>query len=283
MRYLITGANGMLGRDLQSVLANRAVTALAREDLDVTDRNAVEGAVAGHDVVINCAAYTRVDDAETHEDAAFAVNAKGAGYLAEAAALNGAKLIQLSTDYVFDGTATTPYPESAPRNPVSAYGRTKAEGERLALELNPDGTCILRTAWLYGAQGPNFAKTMVRLAAANDAVNVVDDQQGQPTWTVDVAARIAAMVDANVPPGIYHATNSGTATWFEFAREIFRLAGLDPSRVHPIPSAKFPRPAPRPAYSVLGHDAWGAVGLAPMRNWMDALSDAAPQGVLDPP
>lgn len=283
MRYLITGANGMLGRDLQSVLADRAVTALAREDLDVTDRNAVEGAVAGHDVVINCAAYTRVDDAETHEDAAFAVNAKGAGYLAEAAALNGAKLIQLSTDYVFDGTATTPYPENAPRNPVSAYGRTKAEGERLALELNPDGTCILRTAWLYGAQGPNFAKTMVRLAAANDAVNVVDDQQGQPTWTFDVAARIAAMVDANVPPGIYHATNSGTATWFEFAREIFRLAGLDPSRVHPIPSAKFPRPAPRPAYSVLGHDAWGAVGLAPMRNWMDALSDAAAQGVLDPP
>lgn len=283
MTILITGANGMLGRDLQSVLADRAVTALAREDLDVTDRNAVEGAVAGHDVVINCAAYTRVDDAETHEDAAFAVNAKGAGYLAEAAALNGAKLIQLSTDYVFDGTATTPYPESAPRNPVSAYGRTKAEGERLALELNPDGTCILRTAWLYGAQGPNFAKTMVRLAAANDAVNVVDDQQGQPTWTVDVAARIAAMVDANVPPGIYHATNSGTATWFEFAREIFRHAGLDPSRVHPIPSAQFPRPAPRPAYSVLGHDAWGAVGLAPMRNWMDALSDAAAQGVLDPP
>lgn len=283
MTILITGANGMLGRDLQSVLADRAVTALAREDLDVTDRNAVEGAVAGHDVVINCAAYTRVDDAETHEDAAFAVNAKGAGYLAEAAALNGAKLIQLSTDYVFDGTATTPYPESAPRNPVSAYGRTKAEGERLALELNPDGTCILRTAWLYGAQGPNFAKTMVRLAAANDAVNVVDDQQGQPTWTLDVAERIAAMVDANVPPGIYHATNSGKATWFEFAREIFRLAGLDPSRVHQIPSAQFPRPAPRPAYSVLGHDAWGAVGLAPMRNWMDALSDAAAQGVLDPP
>ncbi|MBX3079041.1 MAG: dTDP-4-dehydrorhamnose reductase [Cryobacterium sp.] len=283
MTILITGANGMLGRDLQTVLADRAVTALAREDLDVTDRNAVEGAVAGHDVVINCAAYTRVDDAETHEDAAFAVNAKGAGYLAEAAALNGAKLIQLSTDYVFDGTATTPYPESAPRNPVSAYGRTKAEGERLALELNPDGTCILRTAWLYGAQGPNFAKTMVRLAAANDAVNVVDDQQGQPTWTLDVAERIAAMVDANVPPGIYHATNSGKATWFEFAREIFRLAGLDPSRVHQIPSAQFPRPAPRPAYSVLGHDAWGAVGLAPMRNWMDALSDAAAQGVLDPP
>lgn len=283
MTILITGANGMLGRDLQSVLADRAVTALAREDLDVTDRNAVEGAVAGHDVVINCAAYTRVDDAETHEDAAFAVNAKGAGYLAEAAALNGAKLIQLSTDYVFDGSATTPYPENAPRNPVSAYGRTKAEGERLALELNPDGTCILRTAWLYGAQGPNFAKTMVRLAAANDAVNVVDDQQGQPTWTLDVAERIAAMVDANVPPGIYHATNSGKATWFEFAREIFRLAGLDPSRVHQIPSAQFPRPAPRPAYSVLGHDAWGAVGLAPMRNWMDALSDAAAQGVLDPP
>jgi len=283
LTILITGANGMLGRDLQSVLADRAVTALARDDLDVTDRNAVEAAVAGHNVVINCAAYTRVDDAETNERAAFAVNATGAGYLAEAAALHGAKLIQLSTDYVFDGTATTPYPENAQRHPVSAYGRTKAEGERLALELNPDGTCILRTAWLYGAHGPNFAKTMVRLAATNNTVNVVDDQQGQPTWTRDVAGQIAAMLDANIPPGIYHATNAGHTTWFEFAREIFRHAGLDPERILPIPSAQFPRPAPRPAYSVLGHDAWGAVGLAPMRNWVDALSDAATQGVLDPP
>ncbi len=281
MTILITGANGMLGHDLQQVLSGRSVTALGRADLDVTDRDAVDSAVVGHRVVINCAAYTRVDDAESDEDAAFAVNAMGAGYLAESAALNGAKLIQLSTDYVFDGTATTPYPEGASRNPVSAYGRTKAEGERLALELNPDGTSILRTAWLYGAHGPNFPKTMMRLAAANDTLNVVDDQRGQPTWTLDVARRIAAMLDADVPPGIYHATNSGTTTWFEFAQEVFRRAGLDPARIHPIPSAQFPRPAPRPAYSVLGHDAWSTVGLAPMRDWTDAFTDAVAQGVLD--
>lgn len=280
MTILITGANGMLGRDLQHVLTDRPVTALARDDLDITDRDAVEAAVAGHRVVINCAAYTRVDDAEENEQAAFAVNATGAGFLAEAAARHEAKLVQLSTDYVFDGTATTPYSEGAQRNPVSAYGRTKAEGERLALALNPDGTCVVRTAWLYGAHGPNFAKTMVRLAATNDTLNVVDDQQGQPTWTLDVARQIVAMLDADVPPGIYHATNSGNTTWFEFAREIFRRTQLDPDRVHPIPSTEFPRPAPRPSYSVLGHDAWNAVGIAPMRDWTDALADAALQGVL---
>lgn len=280
MTILITGASGMLGRDLQHVLAGGPLTALARDDLDVTDRDAVEAAVEGHSVIINCAAYTRVDDAEAHEDAAFAVNARGAGYLAEAAAGRGAKLVQLSTDYVFDGTASAPYPEDSPRNPVSAYGRTKAEGERLALELNPDGTCIVRTAWLYGAHGPNFAKTMVRLAATNDTLNVVDDQHGQPTWTLDVARQIAAMLDADVPPGIYHATNSGTTTWFGFAREIFRHRQLDPARINPIPTSEFPRPAPRPAYSVLGHDAWNAVGLTPMRDWTESLSDAASQGVL---
>jgi dTDP-4-dehydrorhamnose reductase len=282
MTFLITGANGMLGQDLQRVLSGRRVTALGRDDLDITDRDIVEAAVAGHSAVINCAAYTRVDDAEDHEDVAFAVNATGAGYLAEAAARHSAKLIQLSTDYVFDGAATSPYPVDAVRNPVSAYGRTKAEGERLALALNPDGTCIVRTAWLYGANGPNFAKTMVRLAASHETLTVVDDQHGQPTWTLDLARQIVAMLDADVPPGVYHATNSGNTTWFEFAREIFRQTGLDPLRVHPIPSTEFPRPAPRPAYSVLGHEEWRTVGLAPMRAWTEALSEAVAEGVLLP-
>src|SRR5690554_1330818 len=153
-KYLITGANGMLGRDLQAALEGRDVTALSRAELDVTDLEAVRATSAGRDVIINAAAYTKVDDAETDEDTAFSINATGAANLATAAAANEATLVQVSTDYVFDGTATTPYAEETPVNPVSAYGRTKAEGERLAQELNPGRTYIVRTAWLYGQHGP---------------------------------------------------------------------------------------------------------------------------------
>jgi dTDP-4-dehydrorhamnose reductase len=281
MRYLVTGANGMLATDMRQMLAGRPVTALGRGDLDVTDPDAVDAAVAGHAVVLNCAAYTKVDDAEAHEDAAFAVNATGAGNLAVAAARHGAKLVQLSTDYVFDGTATTPYPEDAPRHPVSAYGRTKAEGERLALEGNPGATWVVRTAWLYGAHGPNFPKTMLRLAEDRDTVAVVDDQLGQPTWTADLARQLVAMLDANLAPGVYHATSSGSTSWFEFARAVFSVAGLDPDRVKPTSSAQFVRPAPRPAYSVLGHARWLQSGLPPIRDWRSALADAARNGVLE--
>ncbi len=270
----------MLGNDLQHVLAGRSVTALGRSDLDVSDADVVELAVAGHDVVINCAAYTKVDDAESDEDAAFAVNATGAANLARAAAKHGAKLVQISTDYVFDGRATSPYPEDAARNPISAYGRTKAEGEVLALELNPSATFVVRTAWTYGAHGPNFPTTMLRLATSNETVSVVDDQFGQPTWTMDVARQIVNMLDNGLPPGVYHATSSGTTTWFQFAQEVFRAAGLDPNRVTPTTSDAFVRPAPRPAYSVLGHDRWQRSGLDPIRDWKSALSDAAAHGVL---
>jgi dTDP-4-dehydrorhamnose reductase len=280
VRYLITGANGMLGRDLQSVLDDREVTALGRTDLDVTDAAAVAAAVGGHDVVVNCAAYTKVDDAETHEDAAYAVNATGAGNLAAAAARVGARIVQVSTDYVFAGRATTPYAEDTPRDPISAYGRTKAAGEELVLERNPGGAYVVRTAWLYGAHGPNFAKTMMSLAASRDTWSVVDDQLGQPTWTADLASQIVALLEADAPPGVYHGTNSGSATWFEFARAVLEESGLDPERITPTDSSAFVRPAPRPAFSVLGHDAWAAAGLAEMRPWRDALTDAVRQGVL---
>src|SRR6478735_8339119 len=176
MRYLITGANGMLGQDLRGVLDDRDVVALSRTDLDITKPGAVRNAVAGIDVVINCAAYTKVDDAETNEDTAYAVNATGAANLARAAAKTGAKLVQVSTDYVFSGTASSPYPENALLEPVSAYGRTKAAGEHLAGELNPRRTYVVRAAWLYGEHGPNFARTMLRLAAERDELTVVDDQ-----------------------------------------------------------------------------------------------------------
>ncbi|MEO7016593.1 MAG: dTDP-4-dehydrorhamnose reductase [Leifsonia sp.] len=280
-KYLITGAAGMLGRDLQRALAGRDVTALTRADLDVTDLNAVRAAVRGHDAVINASAYTKVDDAETHEDQAYAVNATGTQNLAIAAAEVGAKFVTISTDYVFRGDATAPYAEDAPLEPLNAYGRTKAAGEELALAAHPDGTYIVRTAWLYGADGPNFAKTMVRLAASHDTVSVVDDQRGQPTWTGDLAERIIALLDSDAPAGIYHGTNSGEATWYEFARAVFSAAGLNPDRVTRTDSAQFVRPAPRPSYSVLGHTAWQAAGLPPMRTWNEALADAAGHGVLE--
>jgi dTDP-4-dehydrorhamnose reductase len=281
VRYLVVGAGGMLGRDLQAALAGRDVTALTRAELDVTDASAVEAAVAGHDVVINASAYTKVDDAESDEATAFAVNATGAANLAAVAALAGAKLVQVSTDYVFDGSATAPYPEDTPRNPVSAYGRTKGEGERLALEANPDATYIVRTAWLYGQHGPNFAKTMLALAAKLPEVSVVTDQVGQPTWTRDLAQQIVALLDADAPAGVYHGTASGEGSWFDFAKAVFAGGGFDPDHVKPTDSSSFVRPAPRPAYSVLGHDAWAAAGLEPMRDWRTALDEAFATGALN--
>ncbi len=281
VRYLVTGASGMLGRDLGRALAGRDVTALSRAELDVTDRAAVLDAVAGHDVVLNASAYTKVDDAETHEDLAYAVNALGTENLAIAAREAGAKLVTISTDYVFQGDATTPYPEDAPRDPLNAYGRTKAAGEELALAAHPDGTFVVRTAWLYGAHGPNFAKTMLRLAQSHETVTVVDDQRGQPTWTADLAEQLVSLVDSDAPAGTYHGTASGETTWFGFARAVFDFAGLDPHRVQPTTSESFVRPAARPAYSVLGHAAWQAAGLAEMRDWRDALADAFDREVFD--
>ncbi|MFS2030348.1 MULTISPECIES: dTDP-4-dehydrorhamnose reductase [unclassified Curtobacterium] len=279
-RTLITGAAGMLGRDLQLALQGRDVTALGRADLDITDPDAVDAAVAGHDVVINSAAYTKVDDAETHESDAAAVNATGPRLLAEAAVRYGAKLVTISTDYVFDGNGTAPYAEDAPTDPLNAYGRTKAEGEAHVRRIAPDSSYIVRTAWIYGAHGPNFAATMLRLAQTHDTVSVVTDQVGQPTWTGDLAARIVELVDADAPAGTYHGTNSGQGSWYDFTKAIFAENGLDPDRVLPTDSAAFVRPAPRPAYSVLGHDGWSRAGLAPMRDWREALHAATAAGVF---
>lgn len=277
--FLITGASGMLGTDLRAVLGSRPSTALGRNDLDVTDLDAVRAAVAGHDAVVNCAAYTRVDDAESDEEEAYRVNAIGAHNLALATAETGAALVQISTDYVFDGSASSPYAEEHPRGPISAYGRTKAEGERLVLAANPERGYVVRTAWLYGEHGGNFAKTMVRLASAHETLTVVDDQRGQPTWTADLAERLVELIDSGAPAGVYHGTNSGETTWLGFARAVFAKAGLDPQRLRPTDSGSFIRPAPRPAYSVLGHDGWSRAGLSPMRSWEDALAAAPLQAV----
>ncbi|KQX06397.1 MULTISPECIES: dTDP-4-dehydrorhamnose reductase [unclassified Leifsonia] len=279
-RYLVTGASGMLGHDLVDALDGRDTTALTRADLDITDLAAVRRAAAGHDVIINASAYTAVDDAETHEEDAHAVNALGAANLARVAAELSARFVQFSTDYVFDGTATSPYAESEPLRPVSAYGRTKAAGERSALELHPAGTVIIRTAWLYGVNGANFARTMLAIAAQRETWSVVDDQVGQPTWTRDLARRTVELLDSDAPAGIYHGTNSGATSWYGFARAVLEDAGLDPERITPTDSASFRRPAPRPAYSVLGHDGWALAGLPPMRDWRAALDEASSLGVF---
>lgn len=281
-RVLITGATGMLGRDIQEALGARPYSALGRRDLDIRDATSLKDAVAGHDVVINCAAYTGVDEAEEHEAEAFAINAEGAHNLAIAARAHGATLIQVSTDYVFHGDATTPYPEDAPRQPLGAYGRTKAAGEELVLEAYSEGSVILRTAWLYGRHGPNFVATMLRLAGERETLHVVDDQRGQPTWTRDLAHKIVELIDAGVSRGIFHGTSSGETTWFGLARAVFTHAGLDPNRVQPTDSASFQRPAPRPSYSVLGHAAWETHSLTPIRGWENALREALPRLVNTP-
>jgi dTDP-4-dehydrorhamnose reductase len=280
-RYLVTGAGGMLAADLVRVLEGRQVTALGRRDLDITDAAAVREAVVGHDVVINTAAFTNVDAAESDKQTAFAVNATGAGNVADAAAAVGARLVHVSTDYVFDGTGTRPYAEDSPRAPLGAYGRSKAAGEEL-VQRHP-GVYLVRTAWLYGEHGSNFARTMLRLAGERDTVSVVTDQVGQPTWSRDLAAAIVALVDAEAPFGIYHGTNAGEASWFDFARAIFEESGLDPERVKPTDSSSFTRPAPRPAYSVLSHAAWATARLPAPRPWRDALHTAIAEGALSSP
>nr|BFD91764.1 dTDP-4-dehydrorhamnose reductase [Kitasatospora sp. Xyl93] len=287
VRWLVTGAAGMLGRDLLSVLgadATAEVTALRRADLDITDAAAVQAAVEGHDIVVNCAAWTNVDAAETEEDAATAVNGTGVRHLAAACAKSGARLLHVSTDYVLPGDATEPCPEDAPTAPVNAYGRGKLVGERAVAELLPEHGYVVRTAWLYGEHGPNFVATMLKLAAQRDTLDVVDDQHGQPTWSYALAGRLVelgrAALAGRAPAGVYHGTASGRTTWCGLARESYALSGLDPERIRPTTSEAFVRPAARPAFSVLAHDRWAAAGLAPLPEWRAMLAEALARPVF---
>jgi dTDP-4-dehydrorhamnose reductase len=285
MRWLITGAHGQLGSDLVRQLgatANTdgesadAVRALSSSELDITDSGAVESAVAGlgPDLIVNAAAYTAVDAAEDHEELAYRVNAAGPALLAAAAARHGARLIHVSTDYVFAGTAGEPYDVDAEPAPASAYGRTKLAGEQAVRELHPDGGYVVRTAWVYGATGRNFVKTMVRLERERDSITVVDDQRGSPTWSADLARGLVELGRSAAPVGIYHCTGAGDTTWCGLARAVFVQLGADPERVRPITTAEYPVPAPRPAYSILSDRAWRAAGLTGLPRWDDALAAA---------
>ncbi|MEU7300392.1 dTDP-4-dehydrorhamnose reductase [Streptomyces sp. NPDC007189] len=280
MRWLVTGAGGMLGQDTVHALRGRGedVTGLGRAALDITEPAAAQRALAEHrpDIVVNCAAYTAVDAAETDEERALLVNGEGPRLLARACAAAGARLIHVSTDYVFSGEdRDAPYGEDEEPAPRTAYGRTKLAGERAVLAELPGASAVVRTAWLYGVHGGNFVRTMLQLERTRDTVDVVADQRGQPTWSADVAARIADL-GVTGASGVFHATNAGEASWYQLAREVFRLAGADPDRVRRTDSRAFVRPAPRPSYSVLGHERWRTAGLAPLRDWRTALHEALP-------
>ena len=275
MNWLVVGSLGMLGTDVRDVLDDHAIahTDCDKGDIDLFDPDGLAELVDGHDVVVNCAAWTAVDAAEEKEGAAFTLNAVAPGHLARAARQHDARLLQVSTDYVFDGSredsGSAPYAEDHPLGPRSAYGRTKAAGEWAVRAEAPEHALVVRTAWLYGAHGPCFPKTIARAASERGALQVVDDQVGQPTWTHDLAELMVRLVAAEAPAGTWHATSGGQASWFEFARAIVDTAGLPPEIVSPTDSTSFERPAPRPAYSVLGHQRLLAAGIEPIGDWRE--------------
>ncbi len=299
----MTGGAGQLGRDLVAAAARAGITwvrAPGSAELDVTDPAAVSEAVASASsagrgsrlVVINAAAYTAVDAAESEgAQRAHAVNAQGPGHLARACAAHHAHLVQVSTDYVFAGDRVGPHRVDARAVPGTVYGQTKLAGEQAVLSSDASAH-VVRTAWLYGAHGTNFVRTMAALATHNgsaqngspgDTVRVVDDQQGNPTWTADLADGLITLALAadRVPTGVLHCVNAVSTTWFGLARAVFTELGADPDRVQPCSTAEFPRPAPRPANSVLDTAGWAAAGLPELRHWRQALRAAAAQGVLD--
>lgn len=275
--WLIVGANGQLGRCLQDVLLQQSVDFVAapHSHLDITDAQAVSHFASSHSfsTIVNCAAWTAVDDAEDHEEEALRINYEGPRNLAIAANATGARLIHLSTDYVFSGDATMPYTVNTPTNPLNAYGRTKLKGDEAVLELGEGQFPVIRTAWLYSRYGRNFAKTMASRAIQGLPVRVVDDQVGQPTLAGDLAQLIVSVANVEESPSIIHGTNTGEATWFDFAREIYELLGANVSLVTPVPTAEFPTKAKRPSYSVLDHSELAGTSIDKKRDWKSALRD----------
>lgn len=279
MKVLVTGGNGMLAHALARELPRRGYDAvvLSRALLDVTDAEAVTRELDAHrpDAVVQCAAYTRVDDAESHEADALAINGEGTRNVARACSAIGARLVYPSTDYVFDGSAATPYPPDHATAPLNAYGRTKLAGERAAAETD---SLIVRTAWLYGAGGRNFVRTILERARSGQPLRVVNDQQGAPTWTADLARTMTSLLELGAAAGIYHATNRGVTTWHGLATAACELAGIEID-IEAVSSAEFPVPARRPSYSVLDCSATYALTGEGV-HWRDALAEAIRSGSI---
>ena len=278
MKFLVTGADGQLGSELCGRLraAGHAPIAFTHREADFTQAAALRAAISAQraDWVVNCAAHTQVDKAESEADLAFVVNRDGAAALAEAIAGYGGRLLHLSTDFIFDGVQSHPYREDATANPLGVYGRSKWEGEQAVRAALPDAV-ILRTAWVYGAHGHNFVKTILRLAGEREELSIVDDQVGSPSWTGDIADAVLALIEQDAR-GCYHFTNEGVASWYDFAVAIVaeaRALGmpLRVQRVKPIPTAGYPTPARRPAYSVLDKQKIRAALGAPIPHWRESL------------
>jgi dTDP-4-dehydrorhamnose reductase len=279
---LITGANGQLGHEMRNVLADyqrlhAIFTDVAGEDiepLDITDEQAVDDAVSRHDihVIVNCAAYTAVDAAEDNEPLAARLNAEAVGILARVAKRHSAHMVHVSTDYVFDGKGCTPYTEDHPTNPQSAYGRTKLDGERQLLDIMGHDAVILRTAWLYSPYGKNFVKTMLALGKDKPALKVVFDQVGSPTCARDLASAIVTVMSAPLwHGGVYHFSNEGVISWYDFTLAIHRLAGITACDVQPCHSDEFPAKANRPSYSVLDKTKFKTTFGVTVPYWLDSL------------
>ncbi|QFF97991.1 dTDP-4-dehydrorhamnose reductase [Psychrobacillus glaciei] len=272
MKIIITGANGQLGRELVNQLetSEMLIYSFTKEELDITDLDEVLKTVDEicPDVIINAAAFTNVDKAETEKDLAFSINAFGSRNLAVAAEKVDAKICYISTDYVFDGNGQQPYGEYFPVNPLGVYGTSKYVGEQLTQSVSSK-YYIVRTAWVYGEHGNNFVKTMLKLASDKSEIGVVHDQVGSPTYTVDLASFIINLVQTE-KYGIYHCTNSGSCSWYEFAKAIFAEAGIEID-LSPLTSEQFPRPAKRPNYSVLDNMSLRINGFSQPRHWREAL------------
>lgn len=272
MKLMVTGAGGQLGRDLVTHCGSKGddVVGLTRADLDVTAERDVLDAVAAHrpDTIVNCAAWTAVDLCEDDPARADAINGTAVGQLRSAAARADAHFVQISTDYVFDGNKVGPYVETDVPNPQSAYGRSKLLGEQNA----GPGSTIIRTSWVCSAHGGNMVATVLRLAAEHEKLRFVDDQVGNPTFTQDLAVGIRELAVRRAA-GMFHVTNSGAVSWFQFAQAVMSSAGLNPGRVLPITTSEMPRPAPRPANSVLAHGAYTDLGLAPLRHFSEPLAE----------
>lgn len=282
LKWAILGGEGQLGQAMAVELAktNSEFNSLGRMQLDITNESDINSYLSAElpDVVLNAAAWTNVDLAESREKDALLVNAHAPELIARACSKFGIKLVTISSDYVFSGISNSPWNENSEVLPVSAYGRTKAAGESAVLHTYPEGSYVIRTAWLYSPWGKNFVKTVLNFALEQTGrIEVVNDQSGQPTSAIDLAKQIQQMMVRNVRPGIYHGTNSGQTTWYELAQKIFELAQVDYGRVVPTNSSDNRRPAKRPAYSVLGHGNWALVGMNPMQSWQDALIQAFPE------
>ena len=255
MNILVTGCNGQLGSEMQLLEKENPQHTFFNtdvEELDITDQDAIEKFVAynGIDGIVNCAAYTAVDKAEANEELCTRLNAEAPAYLAAAVGRRGGWMIQISTDYVFDGTKHTPYTEDDDTCPNSVYGKTKLVGE-LNVQKLCENSMIIRTAWLYSTFGNNFVKTMIRLGKEKTELGVIFDQIGTPTYARDLAVAIFAAVNKGIVPGVYHFSNEGVISWYDFTKAIHRIAGINTCHVRPLHTAEYPTPAKRPHYSVL--------------------------------